>query len=192
MAKNFTDGELQEIKSSYRNAKNAAAQVGILADLYTCAPSDIRAVLGLEPENPVQKRAPRSYDQEVKKQVVKAVLLEGRSMAAAAEAFGVPQSNVSVWVKKAKEQQHGYLDLPEKAQRTRTLKEEAAGTKLLRELREGVTGLRVFGERFDVVGFGTEDQRALLARTLAEAEVFIRGLETGLSLSEKRVSKGGI
>lgn len=43
----FSPDELAEIRDSYRLAANPAKQVGILADLYACAPQDIQQALGL-------------------------------------------------------------------------------------------------------------------------------------------------
>lgn len=51
----FAPDELAEIRGSYRNAADAAKQVGILADLHACDVQDIQRALGL----PVSKRKGR-------------------------------------------------------------------------------------------------------------------------------------
>ena len=47
----------------------------------------------------------RSYDQAVKKDVVKAILLDGNTHEAVAERFGIPLSTVTHWVQRAKKAQ---------------------------------------------------------------------------------------
>ena len=121
MARQFTKDEIHEIRSMYRSAKNQKAQIGILAQLYLCEKDEIMEVLksageklpemasGKKMETDRKKRIVRSYDQAVRDQAVKAVLLEGMTQMAAAERFGVPQKNISNWVQKAKEKRAEFL-----------------------------------------------------------------------------------
>lgn len=121
MARQFTKDEIHEIRSMYRSAKNQKAQIGILAQLYLCEKDEIMEVLksageklpemasGKKMETDRKKRIVRSYDQAVRDQAVKAVLLEGMTQMAAAERFGVPQTNISNWVQKAKEKRAEFL-----------------------------------------------------------------------------------
>lgn len=121
MARQFTKDEIAEIRSMYRSAKNQKAQIGILAQLYLCEKDEIMEVLksageklpemasGKKMETDRKKRIVRSYDQAMRDQAVKAVLLEGMTQMAAAERFGVPQTNISNWVQKAKEKRAEFL-----------------------------------------------------------------------------------
>ena len=98
----LTSEQIGEIRTAYREAANPKKQIGILADLYCTTKQEICRVLEIEAP---PKRKPRSYDQAVKKDVVKAVLLEGMSYKDAAEKFGVPYGNVSAWVQAARKKQ---------------------------------------------------------------------------------------
>ena len=121
MARQFTRDEISEIRSMYRSAKNQKAQIGILAQLHLCEKDEIMEVLksageklpemasGKKMETGQKKRIVRSYDQAMRDQAVKAVLLEGMTQMAAAERFGVPQTNISNWVQKAKEKRAEFL-----------------------------------------------------------------------------------
>ena len=51
----FSPEELGEIRTSYRQAANPTAQIGILAQLYACTTNDIRNVLRLSPMPPKTK-----------------------------------------------------------------------------------------------------------------------------------------
>lgn len=91
--------QIGEIRTAYRDAKDPKKQIGILADLYACDKAEIRQVLGIE-DAPLQappadkptpkKRVVKSYDQAVRKQLTKAVLLDGESTTAVCERMGVP------------------------------------------------------------------------------------------------------
>lgn len=60
----FLPDEMADIRESYRNAANPAKQVGILADLYACAPQDIQRALGFPVTPPAEKpTAPRKKKQ---------------------------------------------------------------------------------------------------------------------------------
>ena len=53
--RNFSPEEMGEIRTSYRQAANPTAQIGILAQLYACTTNDIRGVLRLDPLPPKPK-----------------------------------------------------------------------------------------------------------------------------------------
>ena len=116
MARQFTRDEISEIRSMYRSAKNQKAQIGILAQLYLCEKDEIMEVLKSAGEKLPEmataegkKRIVRSYDQAVRDQAVKAVLLEGMTQTAAAERFGVTQTTLSTWVQKARKKRAEFL-----------------------------------------------------------------------------------
>ena len=88
--------QIGEIRAAYRDAKNPQKQIGILADLYACKETEIRQVLGIEEapgtpapaaKKPAAKRAVKSYDQAVRDQLTKAVILGARA----------PQQPASGW-----------------------------------------------------------------------------------------------
>ena len=104
---NLTPEQISEIQAAYRDSANPKKQIGILADLYDTTENMIREMLGLpaEPDGAKKKRIFRSYDQAIKENVVRAVLLEGMTNREAAEKFAVPYGNVSAWVNKARKKQ---------------------------------------------------------------------------------------
>lgn len=53
--KDFTPAELDEIRTSYRQAKSPRTQVDVLADLYACTRQDIERALGV-PEGKVKTK----------------------------------------------------------------------------------------------------------------------------------------
>lgn len=95
----FTQEQKDEIRASYRDAKNPEKQISILVDLYACTKNDIMQVLELQVQ---PKRVVRSYDQSVRQDLTKAVLLDGQTVKDAAERFGIPFGTASDWVQKAK------------------------------------------------------------------------------------------
>lgn len=102
----LSEEDKSEVRRSYREAADKRKQIGILADLYDVPIADIFKVLGTAINSGAAgKRVLRSYDQAVRDDVIKAVLIDGITHAAAAEKYGVPQSNVSNWVSKARKKQ---------------------------------------------------------------------------------------
>lgn len=123
----MTEHEKEEMRTIYRDAKDKKAQIKILADLYLCSNDDVLSVLGLTKASTSKMIAPptvlpfreknvrKSYSQAVKKDVVKAVILDKMARQEASERFGIPLSNISKWVSQAKKQRDDFLceDLPE-------------------------------------------------------------------------------
>lgn len=103
----LTNEQKGEIRAAYRNAANPKKQITILAQLYATSKEEICKVLGIEAPQPKPKKTLRSYEQAVKDDVVKAVLLEGATYQEAAERFGVPYGNVNAWVNKARKKAGG-------------------------------------------------------------------------------------
>ena len=199
--------QIGEIRTAYRDAKDPKKQIGILADLYACDKAEIRQVLGIE-DAPLQappadkptpkKRVVKSYDQAVRKQLTKAVLLDGESTAAACERLGVPQGTAAKWVADARKKQAEFLAYDPKSEdpaakeqktapehpksvthhRTPSLDPEA----ILRELQTGVEGLQAFVDNFAGVDIFEDDQWAMLDVILAKAEGFAAGMDTALQL----------
>lgn len=175
MSHTFTDAEIGEIRMSYKQAKKPAEQIGILADLYACAKDDISRVLEIATTPKKAKR--KSYDQAVRDQVVKAVLLDGETQQAVAERFGVPRTNVASWVQKAKAKQAEFMAYPSEPQAPAPVEAPtptAAPDILERtaeELRRGAWGLRLFADSFaeaDIYLCGVRPELGVL-REVAEA-----------------------
>lgn len=187
----LTTEQIGEIRTAYRDAADPKKQIGILADLYCTTKQEICRVL--EIEAPPKKKA-RSYDQAVKKDVVKAVLLEGVSYKEAAEKFSVPYGNVSAWVQAARKKQAEFgveaipvkLDQMAKSQAPAEM-EEGSADRLLRDLLKGIDGLHRFIDSFDEADILSEDERAILERILCTASGYADGLKRGLKMARMKV-----
>lgn len=199
----LNDFDKAEIRVQYRDAADKRKQIGILADLYACSKEDILNALDLDAEKDAtvrsesavqkKKRIVRSYDQAVKKDVVKAVLLGDNTHEAVAERFGIPLSTVTHWVQMAKKAQTKVMadadaiaKAPLPAVSTKREKEEREckeiGMRVVQELRAGIDGLHAFIDNFAGVDILRDDERALLDRVLYTASGFADGVETGIAL----------
>ncbi len=201
--------QIGEIRAAYRDAKDPKKQIGILADLYACDKAEIRQALGIEdapPQAPPadqptpKKRVVKSYDQAVRKQLIKALLLDGPSTTAACERLGVPAGTASKWLAAARKKQAEFLAYDPKSEepaakepkpapeqpksvthhRTPGLDPEA----ILRELQTGVEGLQTFVDNFAGVDIFSRDQWETLDLVLAKAEGFAAGMDTAIQLGE--------
>ncbi len=202
----LSDFDKAEIRVQYRDAADKRKQIGILADLYACGKEDILNALNLDTENDTtvrsepaaqkKKRIVRSYDQAVKKDVVKAILLDGNTHEAVAERFGIPLSTVTHWVQRAKKAQAKVMadadaiaKAPLPSASTKCEKEEserkALGMCIIQELRAGINGLHAFMDNFAGVDILSDDERSILDRILHTASGFADGFETGIALAEK-------
>lgn len=188
----FTTEQIGEIRTAYRDAADPKKQIGILADLYCTTKQEICRVLEIEAP---PKRKTRSYDQAVKKDVVKAVLLEGRlSYKEAAERYGVPYANVRDWVKRArmKQAEFGVEPAPVKPDQMAKSQapadmEEGSGERILRDLLKGIDGLHRFIDGFDEADILSEDERDILERILCTASGYADGLKRGLKMARMEV-----
>lgn len=187
----LTTEQIGEIRTAYRNAADPKKQIGILADLYCTTKQEICRVLGIE--EPPKKKI-RSYDQAVKKDVVKAVLLEGVSYKDAAEKFSVPYGNVSAWVQAARKKQAEFgveaipvkLDQMAKSQAPAET-EEGSADRILRDLLKGIDGLHRFIDSFDEADILSEDERDILERILCTASGYADRLKRGLKMARMEV-----
>lgn len=187
----LTTEQIGEIRVAYRDAADPKKQIGILADLYCTTKQEICRVLGIE--EPPKKKI-RSYDQAVKKDVVKAVLLEGVSYKDAAEKFSVPYGNVSAWVRAARKKQAEFgveaipvkLDQMAKSQAPAEM-EEGSADRILRDLLKGIDGLHRFIDSFDEADILSEDERDILERILCTASGYADGLKRGLKMARMEV-----
>ena len=95
--RDFTPAELDEIRTSYRQAKSQRTQVDVLADLYACTRQDIERALGL-PETPKRAR-PRNkgvyfkWTPELEERLI-ALYAQEASPSKAAALLGVPERKV--------------------------------------------------------------------------------------------------
>lgn len=195
----LTSEQIGEIRAAYRNAKDPKKQIGILADLYACKETEIRQALGLEeaapvPAPPAKKPAPKrvvkSYDQAVRDQLAKAVILGGESTAAVCERMGVPQGTAAKWVAEARKKQTEFLGYDPKVQNTPKPAESVTQHRtpsldpnnILKELQTGVEGLQTFMDNFAGVDIFDDDQLTMLDLILAKAEGFAAGMDTAIQL----------
>lgn len=199
MAKEFTKNELADIQASYRDAADPKKQISILADLYAVPRAEICRVLGIDDQAAKAKKL-RTYDKSVKDAVVRAVLIDNEPRSEVAERFGVPKGNIDVWVAKAKKQQKEFLSYdPQSNDKSHDPAAEPAEAvtehgppapsgldpaKIVRELNEGVEGLRVFLDSFAGIDLFTRDQWECLDVVLGKAEGFAAGMETAVRLME--------
>ena len=199
--------QIGEIRTAYRDAKDPKKQIGILADLYACDKAEIRQVLGIE-DAPLQappadkptpkKRVVKSYDQAVRKQLTKAVLLDGESTTAVCERMGVPAGTAAKWLADARKKQAEFLDYDPKSEEPAAKEQKTAPEHpksvthhrtpgldpetILLELQTGVEGLQAFVDNFAGVDIFEDDQWAMLDVILAKAEGFAAGMDTALQL----------
>ena len=195
----FSQEQISDIKAAYRNASNPKKQISILADLYDTTENAIREVLGLpdEPEGNKKKRMFHSYDQAIKEDVVRAVLLEGMTNREAAEKFAVPYGNVSAWVNKARKKQAEFARYAEEVQAEQAPEtaeapesapaQVAAGKKditqmALQEVKEGVSGLDTFLDGYAGICVLRNDEREMMRIICARAHGFLSGMQTGINL----------
>ena len=187
----LTTEQIGEIRVAYRDAADPKKQIGILADLYCTTKQEICRVLGIEA--PPKKKV-RSYDQAVKKDAVKAVLLDGLSYKEAAERYGMPYANVRDWVKRAlmKQAEFGVEPAPMKPDQMAKPQapaemEEGSGDRILRNLLKGIDGLHRFIDGFDEADILSEDERDILERILCTASGYADGLKRGLKMARMEV-----
>ena len=190
----LTNEQKGEIRAAYRDAANPKKQITILAQLYTTSKEEICKVLGIEAPEQKPKKTLRSYEQAVKDDVVKAVLLEGATYQEAAERFGVPYGNVNAWVNKARKKQaeFGVAAPPPSAWRrtaaTAPQPLPAHCRQMLQSAKDGAAGLRRFLDAYwSTELLSSEDEQAL-ERLLTAAVGFVNGLEAGLCAAEREGS----
>lgn len=195
----LTNEQKGEIRAAYRDAANPKKQITILAQLYATSKEEICKVLGIEAPQPKPKKTLRSYEQAVKDDVVKAVLLEGASRQEAAERFGVPYGNVNAWVNKARKKQaeFGITAPPPEAPR----EEPPAATapqplpahyrRMLQSAKDGAAGLRRFLDAYRGTELLASEDEQALERLLTAAVGFANGLEAGLCAAEREGSHAG-
>lgn len=196
---NLTPEQISEIQAAYRDASNPKKQIGILAELYDTTANAIREALGLpaEPEGNKKKRMFRSYDQAIKEDVVRAVLLEGMTNREAAEKFAVPYGNVSAWVNKARKKQAEFAryaeevqaeQAPETAEAPESAPAQVASGKkdikqmALQEVKEGVSGLDTFLDGYAGICVLRNDEREMMRIICASAHGFLSGMQTVINL----------
>lgn len=179
--KNFTPEELGYIREDWRRNANLKEENRLqrVSELHACSPEDVAEAVRLEHfkqkeafTKNIRKRTVKSYDQAVKDDCIKAVILDGESQTAVGERFGIPQNTISAWVKAAKKKQQEFLDYPEKVKEPEKVKtkpasdgEASTSSDSLRSAPEGElpqrgkrgqSGLSPQGE-----GFGGVDLKAL-------------------------------
>ena len=95
--KDFTPAELDEIRTSYRQAKNQRTQIDVLADLYACTRQDIERALGLpetpKRENPRNRNKYFKWTPELEERLI-ALYAQEASPSKAAALLGVPERKV--------------------------------------------------------------------------------------------------
>lgn len=101
----FTPEELGEIRTSYRQAANPTAQIGILAQLYACTTNVIRNVLRLAPLSPKTKTL-LQWTEEMTDRLL--VLADGRyTMGEIADDLGIARQQVASRAQRLRKQ--GYI-----------------------------------------------------------------------------------
>lgn len=93
----FSQEEISDIKTAYRDAKDPEKQIGILAQLYLAPEKDIRAVLQLPEEKKMRRR---QYHEDFKRALAAEASKPGAVLSEVAKAHNVAQSLVSNWRKK--------------------------------------------------------------------------------------------
>ena len=191
----LTNEQKGEIRAAYRNAANPKKQITILAQLYATSKEEIC----IEAPEQKPKKTLRSYEQAVKDDVVKAVLLEGASRQEAAERFGVPYGNVNAWVNKARKRQAEFgvtapppeapLEEPPTATAPQPLPTHCR--QMLQSAKDGAAGLRRFLDAYRGTELLASEDEQALERLLTAAVGFANGLEAGLCAAEREDSHAG-
>lgn len=193
----LTNEQKGEIRAAYRDAANPKKQITILAQLYATSKEEICKTLGIEAPEQKPKKTLRSYEQAVKDDVVKAVLLEGATYQEAAERFGVPYGNVNAWVNKARKRQaeFGFAAPPPSASRrtaaTAPQPLPAHCRRMLQSAKDGAAGLRRFLDAYRGTELLASEDEQALERLLTAAVGFANGLEAGLCAAEREDSHAG-
>lgn len=195
----LTNEQKGEIRAAYRNAANPKKQITILAQLYATSKDEICKVLGIEAPQPKPKKTLRSYEQAVKDDVVKAVLLEGATYQEAAERFGVPYGNVNAWVNKARKRQAEFgvtapsPEAPREASPAATAPQPlpAHCRQMLQSAKDGAAGLQRFLDAYRGTELLSSEDEQALERLLTAAVGFVNGLEVGLCAAEREGSHAG-
>ncbi|MEG3029469.1 MAG: hypothetical protein RR827_03630 [Oscillospiraceae bacterium] len=109
-----------EIKTHFHGCLDPKKQVGIICDLFPrLKRAEILEVLGIEDKRLTHKKnkeeeedmgSNKGYNQSVKTEVCKAIMVDGVSYSEAAERFGVPHGNISRWIRDAKARQGEFLN----------------------------------------------------------------------------------
>lgn len=187
----FNKDEISEIRTMYRSAKNPKAQIGILAQLYLCEKEEIIQVLKNSGEKlpdmdaekktgtNLKKRRVRSYDQAVRDQAIKAVMLDGMTQAAAAERFGVTLTTLSNWVQQAKKKQKEFLSYSPDEQSGKAAKDKTVENKPdLEELKKSLNAMR---KLMKILPEELIEQAQIreIERILDKAEGYLLGISKG-------------
>ena len=198
--KTFTDEERCQISEDWLRNGNLKerARLERVAELHACSPKEVAEALGIEmpAENTKKKRKLQSYNQAVKDDCIKAVLLDGESQTAVGERFGIPQNTISAWVKAAKKKQQEFLDYPEPAEEpvskchaapsSASLRSapspqgECFGGVDLKALEDAADGLLTFTDLFEEVGFLTAQQRRFIDELADQAHHYAAGIRWAL------------
>lgn len=202
--KNFTTEELGHIREDWRRNANLKEQDRLqrVSELHACSPEDVAEAVRLEHfkqkeafTKNIRKRTVKSYNQAVKDDCIKAVLLDGESQTAVGERFGIPQNTISAWVKAAKKKQQEFLDYPEPEQlpvekpdpepaaaEEPGPRQESFRTSLvdLKALEDAADGLLTFTDLFEEVGFLTAQQRRFIDELADQAHHYAAGIRWAL------------
>lgn len=212
--KNFTPEELGHIREDWRRNANLKEEDRLqrVSELHACTPEDVAEVVRLEHfkqkeafTKNIRKRTVKSYDQAVKDDCIKAVLLDGESQTAVGERFGIPQNTISAWVRAAKKKQQEFLDYPEPeflddlepepeqipvekpapepaAAEEPGPRQESFRTSLvdLKALEDAADGLLTFTDLFEEVGFLTAQQRRFIDELADQAHHYAAGIRWAL------------
>lgn len=201
--KNFTMEEKDEIARGYLAGGSTEKQLTILAELNACTKNDIRRVLHLPESLPTQK-APRgargSYGKDTVQALCKAVLVEGKTLEEAEEAFGVPHTTAKNWVYQARKKQASFgvdaklrqgetsdahdgaarVEAPTQPMKTIAGKERL--TSGIGRMHTGLEGLNLFYACFADMLDGTDKQH--LDACFARAKAYTAGAEAAARMLE--------
>lgn len=194
----LNDEEKSVIRTEWRDGKyKNLARLEKLSQLHACDVATVCEAVGIDPKKykgaTSSRRIVRSYDQAVKDDVVKAVLVEGMAYKDAAEKFGVPKGNVSLWIKRAKENQARVIELAPPPAAAESTREEARrktlAEQVMAELQAGIDGLHAFIDNFAGVDILSDDERDVLERVLNTSSGFTAGIKTGFVLASRNSSE---
>ena len=126
--RSFTEKEIEDIQTMYRNAKSPEKQLTILAQLHACRVADIRRVLFPQdvPAGENAKKHAGNWRSDIgpeKRRAAVAEVLQGASVSSVARKYGVSTTALSNWVRKEKDD----YGLGARAPETQAIAEVLAG-----------------------------------------------------------------
>lgn len=193
----FSEAEMAEIREDWRRNGDAATKerLRIVAELHAADPEEIAGIVGAQ--MPPKRPKLKSYDQAVKDDVLKAVLIDGAPARSVAERYCVPESTVATWLSRARKKQAEIFDFAAQvegkapadnkkppADNKKPPAEEPKEAKPevdVEALLEAADGLLTFADLFEDVAF-LDDKAARFLQEMADQAInYAKGIQWAMT-----------